>query len=938
MKKIFFILIILLLFSSSAQAVIQRSPFVITFDGGLNNYLDDLFIKNNQASYIRNGQFEKGYLSVRDGCNLIYTFSKPTVTNFIYTTEADFANGETKTVDYTTYPGTICLASTVDSWVQGSVSDFNAAESLVNIDSTTILGQLTIYSVDRASSNTGAAIATLTESYSFSNTSAMAIDRDTKTIILPRYADLVSAWQFEETTGAVNDQTSKNNGELVNGVICDTTGIINKCFYFDGVNDYINVGDNVSLQPSGEITIACWVNPTTISLTDAHIIFGDYGASLGPRLSIGMTVNAKFDFGIAIDGTNRVVTSAATAVAGTWYFLVGTYNGTTVTLYVNGVSVGTPITDVGVITDYAGNWNIGRENDNVRFFGGHIDEPMFWNKALSASEILTLYQSGSPQADTYTIQPSSWASASMPFPRYLTIELNETTTIGGAAWYTSFETKAPNSFDIQYKDATTGLWDTAVAVINLADTKTWSETFTGVNAKIFRLCIYDSDTPTYIREFYLLPQATYISQWNTDALVTSGLISNLTVSDTLNNGYIDYYYRTNNYTGSESDWIQITKNTTLNQVLLPCFQVKTVLTPKFMGIANLYAPIFETFTLNYQYRTSATGQWVSDKIDRGTSTYLLLKKFSFTFSDSNTTGTSIVYYVRHANSSVGVDSAIWVYAPNDSITYTANEWVQLRADLLSASTLFTPYLYNLGIISEDSNASGEIRGMGTHYTKSGTKYMWAVCDTNVLYSSDLTDWTIVRTGVTNDANVEGVVFADTNWMTDGTTVWSIAADGTTVNEYSSDTIPPFKYLETFQNRLCGFNTADHPSRFYYSASSLPDSFPAGNYIDVQPEDGDQGTSMRQWRGNLYLGKKYSKWYISGVTPVPGYSYTWNLENISTAIGSLSQRSALVSENSIVTPALWGIYGTGYIFDSKYGLKDTLLSQNIEDDYLNARQV
>ena len=70
----------------------------------------------------------------------------------------------------------------------------------------------------------------------------------------------------------------------------------------------------------------------------------------------------------------------------TWTHLAGTYNGSTLTLYLNGVSIGTLAT-TGAITTSTGGLKIGGNSLWPEWFQGDIDEVRIYNRALSAAEI-----------------------------------------------------------------------------------------------------------------------------------------------------------------------------------------------------------------------------------------------------------------------------------------------------------------------------------------------------------------------------------------------------------------------------------------------------------------------------------------------------------------------------------------------------------------------
>ena len=86
-------------------------------------------------------------------------------------------------------------------------------------------------------------------------------------------------------------------------------------------------------------------------------------------------------------GANRWATGAVLPLS-TWTHVAGTYNGTTIRLYVNGVQVGTSAF-TGVIGTSTGALRIGGNSLWGEFFQGQIDEVRIYNRALTAAELVT---------------------------------------------------------------------------------------------------------------------------------------------------------------------------------------------------------------------------------------------------------------------------------------------------------------------------------------------------------------------------------------------------------------------------------------------------------------------------------------------------------------------------------------------------------------------
>jgi len=83
-----------------------------------------------------------------------------------------------------------------------------------------------------------------------------------------------------------------------------------------------------------------------------------------------------------------------TITTGTWYHLASAYNGTSTQLYFNGEAIDSPITHNLTIgsADYS---NIGSDAQiSGNYFDGKIKNLKIYNRALSAGEVLKLYDRG----------------------------------------------------------------------------------------------------------------------------------------------------------------------------------------------------------------------------------------------------------------------------------------------------------------------------------------------------------------------------------------------------------------------------------------------------------------------------------------------------------------------------------------------------------------
>jgi hypothetical protein len=206
--------------------------------------------------------------------------------------------------------------------------------------------------------------------------------------------------------GNANDTSGNNlNGTLSGSptLTADRTGSVNKAYNFDGIDDYITINENSLLNPSNAITVAAWYKPIASFPGIGYEPFVEKGftSNSSPYYQYHLGVcgdtysdpsqRGAFGFAISTGGMyNNLVTSPNFWSVGQQYFVVGTYDGSDLKLYVNGSFITSkPVT--GNMTDYGCNVYIGKYQNHSNFLPGIVDNVRIYNRALSLSEIQILY-------------------------------------------------------------------------------------------------------------------------------------------------------------------------------------------------------------------------------------------------------------------------------------------------------------------------------------------------------------------------------------------------------------------------------------------------------------------------------------------------------------------------------------------------------------------
>ena len=157
---------------------------------------------------------------------------------------------------------------------------------------------------------------------------------------------------------------------------------------FDGVDDFVSVGNPAILKLTGAMTVMCWMNgPPHVS--DARLISKQDGpTNRGWSLNGNAAPGAPY-FEIARTASSLAGTPTALAVSNnTWTHIAATFiPSDTINLYLDGIlrasSGGMPASQ----RDGTLNVNIGRRPDNILYFDGFIAYASIYNVALNVNEI-----------------------------------------------------------------------------------------------------------------------------------------------------------------------------------------------------------------------------------------------------------------------------------------------------------------------------------------------------------------------------------------------------------------------------------------------------------------------------------------------------------------------------------------------------------------------
>jgi len=179
-----------------------------------------------------------------------------------------------------------------------------------------------------------------------------------------------------------------NNGTLVNGTGYSSAN--GGTMVFDGINDYVNISDSTYLDLPNTTTMEFWVNSNQLNNNDiiSHR-WNCYGAAYNPTYASGYVAGKLSIYYALNNGGFLAVSTTTTPIIGQWYHLVGTYDGSTMKVYLNGVLENTRSVS-GNITQNDAGLAIGSYNGLPNEFAGDgkISIVRYYHKTLSATEVL----------------------------------------------------------------------------------------------------------------------------------------------------------------------------------------------------------------------------------------------------------------------------------------------------------------------------------------------------------------------------------------------------------------------------------------------------------------------------------------------------------------------------------------------------------------------
>ena len=230
------------------------------------------------------------------------------------------------------------------------------------------------------------------------------INNNIQTLGLNGYWD--AAYKKSFTPGTTNAHNLASGsltptGSLKNDTAFITQPISASCWDFDGVDDYIPFnGDLTTMGVAGgsgtgeksPLTICCWVKIDAVPGSGDNYFVGAKIGSNGPAISIKSNERIYCWFNSTGMYTEKIDNTGEALDLGNWIYVAYTDDGTNKNIYLNGVldttqSPASSQNNLNLVKDIG----IGAEGDGDNPFNGQVANAQFYNRGLSANEVLHNY-------------------------------------------------------------------------------------------------------------------------------------------------------------------------------------------------------------------------------------------------------------------------------------------------------------------------------------------------------------------------------------------------------------------------------------------------------------------------------------------------------------------------------------------------------------------
>ena len=243
-------------------------------------------------------------------------------------------------------------------------------------------------------------------------------------------------------------------------------GPVGQALEFDGIDDYLSIGNPAQLQITTAISVSSWVR-SDANQNQYLVTKGNYSTDRGFDLNLNpgttySTINFRV-FNSLCNSTESAAASSEELENGKWYHVVGVFEpNNSVRLYINGALVASDLVSIsGTHCDPTINVNLGTPNlEGGNYFDGALDEVMIFDRVLSDAEIAILSgRSGGFESPVFdAMAPVTWTETEIQTSIPVNLELppnsaNETIYSSNNASFMSTGATAHNIVQLTFEES-----------------------------------------------------------------------------------------------------------------------------------------------------------------------------------------------------------------------------------------------------------------------------------------------------------------------------------------------------------------------------------------------------------------------------------------------------------------------------------------------------
>ncbi|MBN2317363.1 MAG: LamG domain-containing protein, partial [Sedimentisphaerales bacterium] len=197
---------------------------------------------------------------------------------------------------------------------------------------------------------------------------------------------LAGWWNFNEGSGSLAQDSSnnKNDGALENGTNW-VAGKIGGGLQFDGTDDQVDCGNGDSLNITGPITIAAWVQPTGPGDSSYPRVVDKSSGTGGADAGYKLYLRSAENYLVTLSAGGTFPNSTMMVELDTWNYLAFITDGTQRKLFLNGEWQ--VWDDASLPVETSNPLYIGNGPAGARPFEGLLDEVRVYDRALAETEV-----------------------------------------------------------------------------------------------------------------------------------------------------------------------------------------------------------------------------------------------------------------------------------------------------------------------------------------------------------------------------------------------------------------------------------------------------------------------------------------------------------------------------------------------------------------------